>query len=74
MEMERERLIEIVVSVTAVGIMFGLLYFIGAEYTDGNTLSTTGGELLVYAIIAFIFLMSAVGVVLAYTVSEGEPA
>lgn len=72
--LERERVIEIVVSVVAVGIMFALLYLIGAEYGNGAELGTEGGELLVYLIVGFVFLMSATGVILAYTVSEGETA
>lgn len=73
----RERLIEIGVSVTGVGIMVALLYVIGLRYTDEasnghQVLSSSGGEMVVYAIIAFILLMAAAGLVLTYTVTVVE--
>lgn len=67
--LEREQLIEIAASVSAVGIMFALLYWIGATYTTNHELGPEGGRVLVYAIVFFILLMVATGLVLAYTVS-----
>lgn len=72
MDLERERLIEIAISVVAVSVMFALLYFIGAGYSEGGELTERGGELLVYSIIGFVFLMTGAGVALAYVVSEDE--
>lgn len=71
MDIGREQILEIVVSVTAVGLMFGVLYWIGSNYSANRELSATGGELLVYSVVFFIVAMSLAGVILAYTVSEG---
>lgn len=73
----RERLIEIGVSITGVGIMVALLYVIGLNYTDEASnghqiLSPSGGEMVVYAIVAFIVLMAVAGVILTYTVTIPE--
>lgn len=73
----RERLIEIGVSVTGVGIMVALLYVIGLNYTDEasnghQVLSSSGGEMVVYAIVAFVVLMAVAGVILTYTVTIPE--
>lgn len=69
--LERERIIEIVVAVTAVFLMLGVMISIGSQYgSDNGTLSPEGGEMLVGAIVGFIFLMTAVGLVLAYVMNE----
>ncbi|AGN01450.1 hypothetical protein L593_07525 [Salinarchaeum sp. Harcht-Bsk1] len=74
--LERERLIEIAVSVGGVGVMVALLYYIGSTHTSEanghQVLSPSGGELVVYSIIAFIVLMAIVGVVLIQTVTVPE--
>ncbi len=71
--LERERIIEIVVSVASVILMLGVMIGIGSEYgTDNGTLSPEGGELLVGAIIGFILLLTAVGLVLAFLLNEPE--
>lgn len=73
---ERERLIEIAASVAGVGVMVALLYAIGATHTEAvnghQELSASGGELVVYSIVAFVVLMAAVGVFLIYTVTVVE--
>jgi hypothetical protein len=71
--LERERIIEIVVAVSAVFLMLGAMVFIGTEYggVDG-TLSPEGGEMLVGVIIGFIFLLTAVGIGLAYALNDPE--
>jgi len=73
---ERERLIEIGVSVAGVGVMVALLYYIGSTHTSEanghQVLSPSGGELVVYSIVAFIVLMAVVGVILIQTVTVPE--
>lgn len=73
---ERERLIEIGVSVAGVAIMLALLAFVGSSYsttTDGQqVLTPTGGELVVYSIAAFVVLMAVAGLILIRTVTVVE--
>ncbi|ELY55771.1 DUF7472 family protein [Natronolimnohabitans innermongolicus] len=71
--LERERIIEIVVSVTAVFIMLGVMWSIGTEYAgDDSILTPEGGELLVGAIVGFIFLLLVIGVALAFLLNDPE--
>ncbi|MDQ2051821.1 hypothetical protein RBH26_15185 [Natronolimnohabitans sp. A-GB9] len=71
--LERERIIEIVVAVAAVLLMLGTMAFIGSEYGgDNGVLSPEGGELLVGAIIGFIFLLLGVGIALAFVLNDPE--
>ncbi|TYL39549.1 hypothetical protein CV102_04440 [Natronococcus pandeyae] len=71
--LERERLIEIAVAVTSVLLMLGTMIVIGSEYrTADGTLSPEGGEMLVGVIIGFIFLLTAVGIGLAYLLNDPE--
>ncbi|GAB3041877.1 DUF7472 family protein [Natronobiforma cellulositropha] len=72
--LERERIIEIVAAVCAVLIMLAAMYWIGVTYSDANAsvLDAEGGEMLVGAIVGFIFLMTAMGVGLAYTLNDPE--
>ena len=70
---ERESLIEIVVSVGAVLLMLAAMFGIGSSYGAPNsTLSPQGGQMLVAVIVGFILLMTAVGVALAYLLNESE--
>lgn len=73
MDLERERIVEAVVAVAVTALMFGAMFVIGSNYggEDGG-LSATGGEMLVYAIIGFIVLLTVLGVGLAYTLNEPE--
>lgn len=72
----RERLIEIVVSLSGVATMIAILYWIGSTETktvnDHQVLTPSGGELVVYAIIAFIVLMAVAGMILIRTVTVVE--
>ena len=69
--LDREQIIEIVVSVSTVALMLGVMIGIGSQYGDEQgTLPAEGGELLVGAIVGFIFLMLAVGIALAYVMNE----
>lgn len=75
MDIERERVIEIIAAVGAVGLMIGVMMWVGAEFpgeTPGGDLSEDGGMMLVGSVIFFVILMAVVGVVLAYTVSAQE--
>lgn len=69
--LERERILEIVVSVIAVGLMFAVLYWIGSDYTTNQELSAEGGTMIVYSIVFFILVMAIAGGVLAFTISDG---
>lgn len=69
--LDREQLIEIVVAVSSVLVMLAAMVVIGSEYGgDNGALSPEGGELLVVAIVGFIFLMLAVGLALAFVMNE----
>lgn len=68
--LDRDQILEIVVAVSSVVLLLGVMARIGSEYGNGATLSPEGGELLVGAIIGFIFLLLAVGLVLAYVMNE----
>ncbi|WP_265109303.1 DUF7472 family protein [Halosolutus halophilus] len=70
---EREQLIEIVVAVSAVFLMIGAMIGIGTIYgVDNGSLSSDGGEMLVGAIVGFIFLLTAVGIGLAYVLNDPD--
>ncbi|AFZ72690.1 DUF7472 family protein [Natronobacterium gregoryi] len=69
--LERERIIEIVVAVFAVALMIGVMIGIGSIHGGHDSvLSSEGAELLVWAIVGFIVLLTAVGVGLAYVMNE----
>ena len=72
MDLERERVIEIVAAVGAVGLMIATMMWVGSTYATDGALTDDGGMLLVGSVIFFILLMAAVGVVLAYTVSAED--
>ncbi|ELY85234.1 DUF7472 family protein [Natrinema altunense] len=70
---EREQVIEIGVAVAAVAVMLAAMLTIGSTYgAENSTLSPAGGQMLVGVIVGFIFLMTAVGVGLAYTLNDPE--
>ncbi|ELY46788.1 DUF7472 family protein [Natronorubrum sulfidifaciens] len=70
---EREQLIEIVVSVSTVILMLGAMMSIGNEYGANNSnLSPEGGQLLVFSIIGFILLLTIVGFVLAFVMNDAD--
>ncbi|MCL9812354.1 DUF7472 family protein [Natranaeroarchaeum aerophilus] len=72
MDLERERVIEIVAAVGAVAVMIATMMWVGSTYATDGALTDDGGMLLVGSVIFFILLMAAVGVVLAYTVSAED--
>ncbi|KYH25167.1 hypothetical protein HAPAU_27510 [Halalkalicoccus paucihalophilus] len=69
MDVDRETIVEIVVSVGAVGLFVAVLVGIGTTYNQGG-LSTDGGVVLVGAITGFVVLMSLVGIGLAYYLNQ----
>ncbi len=71
MDIERRRLIEIIVSVGAVGLFVAVLILIGLEYNEDG-LSADGGLVLIGAIVFFVLLMAAVGISFAYTLDPEE--
>lgn len=72
MDFERGRLIELVVSVTIVGLFIGLLIAVGTQFGQDG-LSADGGLALVGAILLFILVMAGVGLGLAYYLNQDEP-
>ena len=73
--LERERIIEIVVAVSAVLLMLGVMIGIGVNYGgEDSVLTPEGGELLVGAIVGFILLLTLLGVGLAFALNEPENA
>lgn len=66
MDVDREMVVEIVVSVAAVVSFVALIVGIGTRYTSDTGFSSTGSLALVGAIVLFILAMAAVGIALAY--------
>ena len=65
MVLDQETVVEIVVSLGAVGLFVALIVYIGLLFnTEG--LSETGAFALVGAIVAFILAMAVIGVALAF--------
>lgn len=60
-----EWLAEAIVAAASVGVMFVLLYVIGVRESADGQLSATGGEWVLFSLVVFILVMSAVGVILA---------
>ncbi|PCR92256.1 DUF7472 family protein [Natrinema ejinorense] len=70
---EREQLIEIVVSVGGVFLMLAAMVAVGSSYSAGNgTLSPEGGQMLIGVIVGFILLLTVIGIGLAYTLNDPE--
>lgn len=65
MDVDRDTVVEIAVSVGAVGLFVAVIVAIGGAYNQGG-LSTNGGMALVGAITGFVVLMSLLGIGLAY--------
>ena len=70
--LERERIVEIVVAVAAVLTMIAAMLWIGATYGDENGLTGEGTDMLVWTIVGFIFLLTVIGVGLAYALNPPE--
>ncbi|USZ67132.1 hypothetical protein NGM10_10360 [Halorussus salilacus] len=65
MNIERETLRDIAVSVGAVGLFVALLYWVGTNYSNDG-LSETGAIAVVAVIVFFVLLMTGIGVWMAY--------
>ena len=65
MDVDRDTVVEIAVSVGAVGLFVAVIVAIGSAYNQGG-LSTDGGMALVGAITGFVVVMSLLGLGLAY--------
>jgi hypothetical protein len=61
MELERETLVEIAVSVGAVGLFVAVIIGIGVTYGGEGLIGEEGGLVLVGAIALFIVLMTGIG-------------
>ncbi|ELY97831.1 MULTISPECIES: DUF7472 family protein [Natrialba] len=71
--LERERLIELVVAVSAVLLLLGTMIAIGMMYGgDDGTLSPSGAQLLVGAIVGFILVITSAGFGVAYMLNDPE--
>lgn len=64
MEIERETMLEIAVSVGAVLVFVAVMVGIGTRY-GGRVLSSQGGIALLAAMAGFVFLMTGIGYFLA---------
>ena len=64
MEIERETVLEVAVSIGAVVVFVALIIGIGVTY-GGRGLSSQGGVALLVAIAGFVLLMTAIGYFLA---------
>lgn len=71
MEIERGRIIEIVVSVLIVGLFVALLVGIGGQFGQDG-LDADGGLAIVGAILAFVLVMAGVGIGLAYMLNSED--
>lgn len=73
MEIARERVIEIVASVVAIGLMIVVLVLIGSQYySEAEGVTGSGGILLLVGVVLFVLLMGVIGYVLAFTVTGQE--
>ncbi|WP_254762534.1 DUF7472 family protein [Natrinema marinum] len=71
--LDREQVIEIGVSIAAVVLMLAGMLGVASTYGNGNgTLSTEGGWMLVWVIVGFIVVLTAVGIGLAFLLNDPE--
>lgn len=63
MDVERETVVEAAISVVAVLVFLGVMVAIGLSY-GGQQLNRTGALAVIGAIVAFVLVMSGVGVYL----------
>ncbi|MDS0476316.1 hypothetical protein [Natrinema sp. 1APR25-10V2] len=71
--LDREQLIEIGVSIAAVALMVAAMLGVASTYgTADSTLSVAGGWMLVWVIVGFIVLLTAIGIGLAYMLNDPD--
>lgn len=63
MDIERETLVEIAVSVAAVGLFIAAVLIVGGS-NGGTGLTSTGGIELIAVVFGFVLLMTGVGIFL----------
>ncbi|SDR27578.1 DUF7472 family protein [Natronobacterium texcoconense] len=69
--LERKQIIEIAVAVSSVLLMIGAMIGIGMMHGgDDSILTPEGAELLVWAIVGFVLLLTIVGIGLAFLLNE----
>ncbi|KOX95155.1 DUF7472 family protein [Haloarcula rubripromontorii] len=61
MDIERETLLQIVISAVAVVLFVGATVTVSQMYLDGSTVEATGGYALIGAIGLFVVFMTAAG-------------
>jgi len=71
MDLEREKIVEIAVSLASVLIVLAMFYAIGATY-NSDGIGSDGGLYLVGSIVLFVVLMAGAGLYLAFTISDPE--
>ncbi len=71
--LDREQFIEIGVSIAAVALMVAAMLGVASTYGTGDsTLSVEGGWMLVWVIVGFIVLLTAIGIGLAYMLNDPD--
>lgn len=61
MDLEREQLIEIAVSVLWVGLFIAAMVYIGVTYTESGELTGEGPVMLIALMIGFVVVMTGTG-------------
>lgn len=64
MDVERETVVEVAVSVASVGLFVVLIVAVGVAFETNGGFTNTGGLALVGAIALFVLVMAGVGVAL----------
>ncbi|WP_254861592.1 DUF7472 family protein [Halovivax gelatinilyticus] len=71
--LERDRIVEITAAVGSVLIMLGAMSWVGLTYGTGQFLGEDGAPMMIATIVGFIVLVTVVGTILAFTVSDPTP-
>lgn len=72
MDIDRETIVEAAAASVPVLIVIAIFVVIGNSFTADSSLSPSGGQALVGAIVAFVFLMFAVGLYLSRIRPDGN--
>lgn len=65
MDLERELVVEVVAAAVPVLFLLGVLAAVGRAYSADGGLTSTGGKVLVGAIVAFVVVLAVVGLLLS---------
>ena len=71
--LERDRIIEAVAAVAVVLAMLATMAWIGFSYGSDSALGDEGVDLMIATIVGFILLVTALGVALAFVLSDPTP-